>query len=168
MKTYPNILKPVKQYVLIGLIVLITLLGFTIKANAQSPLVGNDLDKINNSVTVQLAEFDFDVIIPKITQKELQSMEGAIFNQMVFVSDGEAGYYSFKGTKWEMKNVREVFELIELKLSFQEPNTESLILFTGEEDAKSLLDYNFHVNKIYKDFGIEPDENALAMNLEKE
>jgi len=52
MKTYPNILKPVKQYVLIGLIVLITLFGLTLKANAQSTLLGNDIEKISNSMVI--------------------------------------------------------------------------------------------------------------------
>lgn len=43
MKTYPNFLNPVKQYVLI---VSVALFGFTIKANAQSALLGKEVEKL--------------------------------------------------------------------------------------------------------------------------
>ncbi|WP_375578191.1 hypothetical protein ABWH96_14275 [Marivirga tractuosa] len=168
MKTYPNILKPVKQYVLIGLIVLITLFGLTLKANAQSTLLGNDIDKINNSMVVQLADYDFDIIIPKVSSKELNALKDASFNQMVYVTDEASGYYFYMGAEWEMQNVREVFELIDMNLAIQEPGSESLIIIAGEENSTALLDYNHHVKGIYQDFGFEKQNNVMAINIEKE
>ncbi|WP_296622539.1 hypothetical protein [Marivirga sp.] len=166
MKTYPNILKPVKQYVLIGIIVLITLFGLTLKANAQSTLLKNDVDKINNSMVVQLANSDFDIIIPKVSTEDLQTLEDAAFNQMVYVADGATGYYFFMGTKWEKQKVSEVFELIDMNLAIQQPDTESLIIIAGEESSNALLDYNLHVKKIYQDFGFDIKNNDLAINIQ--
>ncbi|WP_296623143.1 hypothetical protein [Marivirga sp.] len=168
MKTYPNILKPVKQYVLIGLIVLITLFGLTLKANAQSTLLENDVEKINNSMVVQLADYDFDVIIPKVSNEDLKTLEDVAFNQMVYVADGASGYYFYMGAEWEMQNVREVFELIDMNLAIQEPNTESLIIIADEENSNALLDYNHHVKKIYQDFGFDGQDNRMAINIRKE
>lgn len=166
MKTYPNILKPVKQYVLIGLIVLITLLGLSLKANAQSIELGNDVDKINNSIVIQLANYDFDVLIPKVSTEELNALKNATFNQMVYVSDGAVGYYFYMGSKWEVQSVREVFELIDINLTIQQPNNESFILMTGEADSKALLDYNHHIQSIYQDFGFDLSDKAMAINIE--
>jgi hypothetical protein len=168
MKTYPNILKPVKQYVLVGLIVLITLFGLTLKANAQSTSLGNDVDKIKNAMVIQLAAYDYDVIIPKISNEELYAIGDAHFNQMVYVEDEAAGYYFYMGAKWEMQNIREVFELIDSNIHLQTPETSSIIMMAGEEDSKPLLDYNHHVKSIYKDFGFDVNDNAMAINIEKE
>lgn len=168
MKTHPNILKPVKQYVLIGLIVLITLFGLTLKANAQSTLLGNDIEKINNSMVVQLADYDFDIIIPKVSKEELNTLEDVAFNQMVYVTNDAAGYYFYMGVEWEMQNVREVFELIDMNLAIQKPANESLIIMAGEENSIALLDYNHHVKNIYQDFEFEKQGDDLAINIERE
>jgi hypothetical protein len=165
MKTYPNILKPVKQYVLIGIIVLITLFGLTLKANAQSTLLANNVDKINNAMTVQLADYDYDIIIPKITTEELNSISDAVFNQLVYVADGKTGYYFYMGAEWEAQNIREVFELIDSNLHLQEPSAESLIIMADENDSKTLLDYNHHVKNIYQNFVFDEKDKALAIYL---
>jgi hypothetical protein len=167
MKTYPNILKPVKQYVLIGIIVLITLFGLTLKANAQSTSLGNDVDKINNSMIVQLAGYDYDIIIPKTSNEELKSIEDASFNQMVYVSDEASGYYFYMGAEWELQNVREVFELIDVNLAIQQPNSQSLIIMADESDSQTLLDYNNHVKQIYQDFTFDTNNNIMAINIKK-
>jgi len=168
MKTYPNILKPVKHYVLIGLMVLIILFGLALKANAQSTLVGNDVEKINNSMVVQLADYDFDIIIPKANKEELNALKDATFNQMVYVTEGAKGYYFYMGSKWEKQNVREVFELIDMNLAIQNPNPESVILMAEERNSSALLDYNHHVKSIYKDFGFETKDSQMAVNLKRE
>jgi hypothetical protein len=168
MKTYPNILKPVKQYVLIAIIVLITLFGLTLKANAQSTHLGNDVDKINNSMVIQLADYDYDILIPKITNEELNAMENATFNQMVYVADGASGYYFYMGSSWEMQNIREVFELIDMNLALQKPNSESLIIVADGGDSNVLLDYNHHIQNIYQDFGFDVNDKAMAINYKKE
>lgn len=152
MKTYPNFLNPVKQYVLI---VSVALFGFTIKANAQSALLGKEVEKINNSVVVQLAEYDFDIIIPKVSKDELIKLKDATFNQIVYVADGAKGYYFYMGATWEKQNVREVFELIDMNLAIQNPNPASLILVAEEGNSSALLDYNHHVKSIYQDFGFD-------------
>jgi len=167
MKTYPNILKPVKQYVLIGIIVVITLFGLNLKANAQSTSLGNDVDKINNSMIVQLAGYDYDIIIPKISNEELKSIEDASFNQMVYVSDEASGYYFYMGAEWELQNVREVFELIDVNLAIQQPNSQSLIIMADESDSQTLLDYNNHVKQIYQDFTFDTNNNIMAINIKK-
>lgn len=168
MKTYPNILKPVKQYVLIAIIVLITLFGLTLKANAQSTHLGNDVDKINNSMVIQLADYDYDILIPKITNEELNAMENATFNQMVYVADGASGYYFYMGSSWEMQNIREVFELIDMNLALQKPNSESLIIVADGDDSNVLLDYNHHIQNIYQDFGFDVNDKAMPINYKKE
>ncbi|ADR20837.1 hypothetical protein MATR_15370 [Marivirga tractuosa] len=165
MKTYPNILKPVKQYVLIGIIVLITLFGLTLKANAQSTLLTDNVEKINNAITVKLADYDYDIIIPKITTEELNSISDAVFNQLVYVADGKTGYYFYMGAEWELQKIREVFELIDSNLHLQRPSAESLIIMTDMADSKVLLDYNHHVKNIYQDFGFDEKDQALAVNL---
>ncbi|HET8859935.1 hypothetical protein [Marivirga sp.] len=167
MKTYPNILKPVKQYVLIGLIVLITLFGLALKANAQSTLLNNDINKINSSVVVQMDEYDFDIIIPKVNQAELATLKDATFNQMVYVKDGAVGYYFFMGVEWEIQNVKEVFELIDINLNIQQPDRESLVILAEQNDSKALLDYNHHIKNIYQDFGFDVNDKAMAINIEK-
>lgn len=166
MDTNSNILKPVKQYVLIGIIVLITLFGLTLKANAQSTSLENDVDKINNSMVIQLANYDFDIVIPKISKDDLELIDDASFNQMVYVTDEAAGYYFYMGAEWEMQNVREVFELIDVNLTFQEPTHESLIIIAGEEESKTVLDYNHHVKSTYQDFEFEKHNNDLAINID--
>jgi len=168
MKTYPNILKPVKQYILIGILVLMTLFGLSLKANAQSTTLGSDVDKINNSMVIQLRNHDFDVVIPKVTKEQLASFEEASFNQMVYVQDEGAGYYSYMGAKWEIQNVREVFELIEVNLTIQQPSTESLIIVANGDDSQALLDYNHHIKKIYQDFTFDTVDNSLAINILKD
>ncbi|WP_296623144.1 hypothetical protein [Marivirga sp.] len=168
MKNYINVQNPIKTFVLIGLIVLISLFGLVLDANAQSALLGNNVDKINNSMVIQLADYDFDVVIPKVTQEELQSMKDGSFNQMVYVADGASGYYFYMGAEWEMQNVREVFELIDMNLAIQKPNNESLIIIAGEGNSNALLDYNHHVRKIYQDFGFDTQDNQMAINIRKE
>ncbi|WKV11023.1 hypothetical protein [Marivirga harenae] len=168
MKTYPNILKPVKQYVLIGIIVMITLFGLTLKANAQSTLLSNSVEKINNSITVQLVDYDYDIVIPKVKIEELNSIKDAVFNQLVYVADGSRGYYFYMGAEWEKQNIREVFELIGVNLNIQNPDAESLILVASEDETRALLDYNHHVKNIYQDFVFDAASNDLAINLERE
>ncbi|MGM0581035.1 MAG: hypothetical protein ACQETL_10175 [Bacteroidota bacterium] len=162
MKTYINIAKLMKQNILIGLIVL----GLSFTANAQSTLLGNDIDKINTSMVVQLADYDYDIVIPKVSSEELETLEDVAFNQMVYVSDGDKGYYFYMGAEWEVQNVREVFELIDMNLAIQEPAFESFIMVAGEKDSRTLLDYNHHVKMIYQDFGFDAKDNDLAINIE--
>ena len=61
MKTYHNILKPINQYVLIALIVLITLLGFGLKAHSSLALEQNHSEIINSSSPARLANYESDI-----------------------------------------------------------------------------------------------------------
>jgi hypothetical protein len=119
-------------------------------------------------VVVQLADYDFDIIIPKITKEELEMIQDASFNQMVYVSDEAAGYYFYMGAKWEMQNVREVFELIDVNLSMQEPNAESIIIMADGHGSQNLLDYNHHVKNVYQGFVFDKSDNSMAINIERE
>jgi hypothetical protein len=166
MKMYPNILKPVKQYGLIGIIVLINLFGLSLKANAQNTLLADNVDKINNGITVQMVDYDYDIIIPKVTTEELNSIEDAVFNQLVYVVDGAKGYYFYKEAEWGAQSIREVFELIDKNLQLQKPSVESLILMAGEEDSKVLLDYNHHVKGTKQEFGFNKKDNAMTIYSE--
>jgi hypothetical protein len=168
MKTNPNSIKPVKQYILFGIIVLITLFGLTLKANAQSTSLGIDIDKINNAMVVQLVEYDFDIVIPKISKEELDLIKDASFNQMVYVTDKAAGYYFHMGSKWEMQNVREVFELIDMNMAIQKPSAASIIIIGEDSKSKNLLDFNDHVKRVYQDFSFDKSDNSMAINIEKE
>jgi len=168
MKTYPNILKPVKQYILMGIIVLITLFGLTLKANAQSISFENDVEKINNSMTVQLKNYDFDIIIPKVTLGEMKALKDASFNQLVQVTGEEAGYYFYTGATWEMQNVGEVFELIDMNIRIQQPEIESMIMVAGDDDSHTLLDYNKHIKDVYQNFTFDKSDQSLAIHIEKE
>ena len=62
MKTYHNILKPINQYVLIALIVLITLLGFGLKANSSLAIEQNHTEIINHSSPAKLANHESDIV----------------------------------------------------------------------------------------------------------
>ncbi|WP_375578190.1 hypothetical protein ABWH96_14270 [Marivirga tractuosa] len=168
MKTHHNILKPVNQNILIGFIFLITLFGLSLNANAQSTLLENDIDKINNSMVVQLADYDYDIVIPKVSSEELKTLKETVFNQLVYVSDGDSGYYFYMGNEWEKQNVSEVFELIDMNLAIQRPDTESLIIVAGAEKSNTMMDYNHHVKNIYQDFGFDTKDEAMAINIRKE
>ena len=168
MKTYPDISKSVKQNILTGVIVLVALVGFNFQSNAQSISLGNDIDKINAAMQVQLANHDYDILIPKVSKEELNSIEDAKFNQLVYVAGAEPGYYFYMGTKWEKQNVREVFGLIDMNLAIQQPEGESLILTAEGADSKSLLDYNEHIKHIYQAFTYDKSDNSMAIHIEKE
>jgi hypothetical protein len=167
MKTYPNILRQVKQSTLIAIMVLITLFGLTLNAKAQSTSIGNDIEKINNAMVVQLASYDFDIVIPKVRNDDLKMIQDAKFNQMVYVEGVESGYYVYMGAKWEKQNVREVFELVDMNMAIQLPKTESLIIIADELDPQSLLDYNEHVKHLYQGFVFDKSDNSMAIYLEK-
>ncbi|SMG37767.1 hypothetical protein SAMN05661096_02477 [Marivirga sericea] len=167
MKTYPDILKVVKQYVPMGLMVLVILFGLSFKSNAQSTSLGNDIDKINNAMVVQVAGHDFDILIPKVSKEEFASIKDAKFNQMVYVVNETAGYYFYMGTNWEKQNVKQVFELINMNMAIQQPNAESLILIADGSNSQTLLDYNDHVQHIYQDFVFDQRDNTMAINLER-
>lgn len=119
-------------------------------------------------MVVQLANYDFDILIPKVSTEELASIQDASFNQLVYVSGEKAGYYFYMGAKWEVQNVREVFELIDVNLTIQTPNAESLIIMADGDDSESLLDYNHHVKQIYKDFAFDKSDNSMAINILKD
>ncbi|HET8859934.1 hypothetical protein [Marivirga sp.] len=167
MKNHTNSHNAIKKFVLVGLIVVISLFGLILDANAQSTLLGKDLDKINISMVVQMADYDFDIMIPKVSSEELKTLDDVAFNQMVYVTDGASGYYFYLGTKWELQKVSEVFELIDMNLAIQKPNAESLIIMADEGDSNALLDYNHHVKSIYQDFGFDKQENVMAINIKK-
>lgn len=168
MKTYPKYLKTVNQNILIAIAFLITLFGMSLKANAQHSPLGNDVDKIKNSVIVQLANYEHDVLIPKVKAEELKNFTAATFNQLVYVVDGNSGYYSFKGSSWEKGKIAEVFEMIDFNISISEPESASMILLADELNPTMVLDYNDHISNIYNGFTFDGEANTMAVNLLKE
>lgn len=168
MKTHINISNQLRQFILVGIILVISLSGTRFTANAQSVALGNDVDKINNAMVVQLRTHDFDILVPKVKKEELQALKDAKFNEMVYVLGEDAGYYFFMGANWEKQSVREVFELIDVNLTIQEPNADSFIVVANGEDSEFLLDYNDHVQHIYQNFVFDKQDNSMAINIIKE
>ncbi len=108
MKTYPKYFRIANQNILIALVVLITLFGLSIKTKAQSPVLGDDEQKIKTSMKIQLNNYDFDVLVPKITTKELEAYTDLNFNHMVYITDKNPGFYKFFNNQWAKKSVKEV------------------------------------------------------------
>ncbi len=162
MKTYHKHLK-IGNNTSIVLIVLITLFGLSIKTKAQSPALENDEIRIKTSMKVKLNDFDFDVLIPKITSDELNAYTEVKFNHLVFVSDKNPGFYKFFNNQWTKKSVKEVLEVIEMNLVMGSPLVEDIILTTNNN--RNLLDYNSHVDHLYRGFVFENGGTQLAINI---
>ncbi len=165
MKTYPKYFRIVNQNILIALVVLITLLGLSIKTKAQSPALGNDELKIKTSMKIKLNNFDYDILVPKIKINELEAFTEAKFNQLVYVTDENPGFYKFFNNQWTKKSIKEVMDAIEMNLIMGNPLNEDIILTSNNE--KTLLDYNRHVHNLYKGFGFDKGTTQLAINIAK-
>lgn len=168
MKTYHKHLKAVNQNILIAIAILVTLFGMTLKANAQDLPLGNDLDKIKNSVIVQLANYEFDVLIPKINLEDLDTFTEATFNKLVYVVDGNSGSYYFKGSSWEKRKINEIFEIIDFNISIGQPESTSMIIIADEFNPTMVLDYNAHIKTLYNGFSLDGEANTMAINFKKE
>ncbi len=165
MKTYPKYFRIANQNILIALVVLITLLGLSIKTKAQSPTLGNDALKINTSMKIKLNSFDFDVLVPKITKSDLEAYTDVNFNHLVYITDENPGFYKFFNNQWTKKTVKEVMEVIEMNLVMGSPLTEDIILTANSN--RNLLDYNSHVDHLYSGFIFEEGTTQLAILINK-
>lgn len=165
MKTYPKYFRIANQNLLIVLVVLITIFGLSIKTKAQSPALSNDEQKINSSMKIKLNSFDFDVLVPKISSKELEAFTEVNFNHLVYVTDENPGFYKFFNNQWAKKSVKEVLAVIEMNLLMSDPLTEDIILTNNSN--RSLLDYNGHVDHLYQGFLFEEGTTQLAINFKR-
>lgn len=165
MKTYPKYFRIVNQNLLIAIVVLITLLGLSIKTKAQSPALGNDELKIKTSMKIKLNQFDFDILVPKIKKSELEAYTEVNFNHLVYVTDENPGFYKFFNNQWAKKSVKEVLEVVEMNFIMSKPATESIILTTNND--RRMIDYNSYVDYLYQGFFFEEGSSQLAVLIRK-
>lgn len=165
MKTYMNYLKIGNKSMLIALLVLITIFGLSIKTKAQSPLLGNSELLIKTSMKVKLNNFDFDVLVPRVTTEELNAFTDVNFNHLVYVSDKNPGFYKFFNNQWTKKSVKEALEVIEMNLVIGDPLVEDIILTNNSN--RNLLDYNSHVDHLYRGFVFKEGSTQLAILINK-
>ncbi|MBK6264173.1 hypothetical protein JKA74_03920 [Marivirga sp. S37H4] len=165
MKTYPKYFRIANQNILVVLVVIITLLGMSIKLRAQSPVLGNDGEKINATMKIQLKNYDFDVLVPKVDTNELMTYSDNNYNQLVYVTDEKPGFYMFFNNQWTKQTVGDVLTVIEMNLQMSPPIAESIIIQVGANGSKQLVDYNGHLSTLYNGFTFEKESGQLAIRL---
>lgn len=167
MKKYIKNIRSFKSLVLILVVLIFTFVGLNIKVNAQSPALGVDLEKINNSMKIKMNNYDIDVLIPKVSKADLTAFNEANYNQMVYVTDENPGFYMFFNNQWSKQKVSSVLNLVEMKLSMTQISEDNIILQASIDQNKKLLDYNSHIIHLYKGFHFEKDSNQLAIHIGK-
>ncbi len=167
MKTFIKSLKNFKSIVLILVILIFTFVGLNFKVNAQSPALGVDMEKINSSMKIKMNNFDMDVLIPKVNKADLVAFNEVSYNQMVYVTDENPGFYMFFNNQWSKQKISSVLNLVEMNLSMTQISDNSIILQTAADQNKKLLDYNGHINDLYEGFQFEAGSNQLAINIAK-
>ena len=165
MKTFHKHFAIKHQKPIAALVVVLILLGMTVKSHGQSPVLGNDFENINSSMKIQLNNHDFDVLVPKVEKHNLKKLEDVYFNHMVYVTDDNPGFYMFLNNHWEKQSVRELFAVIDMHINMSEPGLQDIILQTSEAENRVLLDYNGHISHLYSHFTFEQDSNQLAIVL---
>ncbi|MBK6264896.1 hypothetical protein JKA74_07595 [Marivirga sp. S37H4] len=167
MKTYSKYFQTATQSFLTVLFAVIIFFGMNNSLHAQSPVLGNDFDKINNSMKIQMNKQGFDVLIPKVQASELSDLTDASYNQMVYVTDENPGFYIFANNKWTKYQVREMLAEIELNLHMGAPSTEDMIIEATVASSKQMLDYNGHIRQLYSGFTFEKGSNQMAVLVKR-
>lgn len=167
MKTLIRNFKNFNSIVTILVILILTFIGLNFKVNAQSPVLGADLVKINNSMKIKMNNYDLDVLIPKVNKIDLVAFDEVRYNHMVYVIDENPGFYLFFNNQWSKQKISSVLNLVEMNLSMTQISDDSIILQTAADQNKKLLDYNGHINNLYEGFQFEAGSNQLAINISK-
>lgn len=162
MKTYKH-LRFLDQKFLVALLVLVTLLGLSLKLKAQTPELGDNFARITTSMKIKLNDHGFDILVPKVEKSSLLAFEDIKFNQVVYVTDENPGFYLFLNNQWEKQSVRNLLVSIDMNLKIKTPQMEDIILQSGTEASKQLLDYNAHISHLYRGFTFEEGSNQLAI-----
>lgn len=164
MKTYPKYFRVANQNFLIVLIVLFTVLGMSLKLKAQDPVLGNDYELVNNSMKIKMSKHDFDILVPKVEINTLSTYSEVYFNQLVYVTDKNPGFYMFTNNQWVKQSVSELLTQIDLNLDLSVPRLADMVL-VSDENNRHLLDYNGHISHLYADFSFEEGSNQMAISL---
>ncbi|PTB95651.1 hypothetical protein C9994_10775 [Marivirga lumbricoides] len=165
MKTYNRSLRVLDHKFVIALIVLFTLLGLSMKLKAQSPVLGSDYAKVTSSMKVKLNDFDYDILVPKVLKADLEGYENIRFNQVVYVTDENPGFYLFLNNRWEKQNVRDLLASIDMNLKMKKPEVEDIIIQVVVNESKQMLDYNGHIAHLYRGFTFEEGGTQLAVSI---
>jgi hypothetical protein len=168
MKTFTNNFRNMRPNLLVLMVVIVTLLGISFKMKAQSPVLGVNLEKINSSMKIKVKNYDMDVLIPKLNMVDLTAFTEVSYNHMVYVTDENPGFYMFFNNKWEKQKISSVLNLVEMNLAMGHIEANDFILQTAEANNKKLLDYNSHINNLYRGFQFEQGSNQMAIHIGKE
>ncbi len=155
------------QSLLTTLFAVVFIFGLNNSLHAQSPVLENDFDKITNSMKIQMSEKEFDVLIPKVKTNELSALTDANYNQIVYVTDENPGFYIFANNEWIKSNVREMLAEIEMNLQIGLPAAGDMIIEASQVGNMQLLDYNGHIRQLYSGFTFEKDSNQMAIFIER-
>lgn len=162
MKTFSNKSRLVSPYFLM-LIILIAAFGMNLTLHAQSPVMGNDFERVNNSMKIQMNKQDFDVLIPKVKMIELVTFSDAAYNQLVYVTDEKPGFYTFSNNEWTKQSVRFVLAAIEMNIQMEIPSMNNILIEATNHEAKQMLDYNSYISNLYYGFNFEEGSNEMAV-----
>lgn len=154
-----------KSELFILLLIFISLLGVSIKASAQSPTVGTDHEVLENSMKLQVNGSNFSVIIPKVKFSELTAFTELTYDQLLYVSDKEVGFYQFRDDKWSKVSVMEALKTIKSNLELATPSNNNIILNGSFAANRNYLDYNSHVKELGEVFKNNPTSKNFAINL---
>ncbi|MBK6264174.1 hypothetical protein JKA74_03925 [Marivirga sp. S37H4] len=159
----PTYFQITNQNFIIVLFAVMAFFGMSLNAQAQSPVLGYDMEKVNNSMKIQMNNQEFDVLIPKVNKNELSAFVEANYNQVVYVTNEDPGFYMYSHNQWTKQNVRSVLAEIELNIHMSAPSSEDIIIEASVANSKQRLDYNSYIEQLYKGFIFEEGSNQMAV-----
>lgn len=168
MKTSYKYFSLINQNVLIGLSILITLFGLSIKAHGQSPEIGNDFDRFTNSMKLHLNETELSVLIPKVNKEELSDYTDISNDQLVYVKNEIKGFHIYQDGQWNKVSVATVIEKVSGNIQVLAPTLDSIIISTSLASNEKFLDYNTHVRVINSLFDLGERQGNYAIQLKSD
>ena len=143
-------MKKLNENFLTALVIIIMILGVSIKSQAQDFKVGFDNEKAKNSMKLNLNNSEYSILIPKVKLEQLSSAEGVDMGQMVYVTDQKVGFYQFTDNSWNKINITQAMQTVKDNLELLTPSNENVIMVASNtgHPTKHMLDYNGHVSSV--------------------
>ncbi|GAB3339132.1 hypothetical protein GCM10027429_25120 [Marivirga atlantica] len=155
----------VNKNTLLGIIVFLLLLGFSLKSQAQSPEIGTDVTKLENSMKLQVNNSDLAILIPKVAADEITAFTDLSYDQMVYVEDRESGFYQFKQGEWIKISIREALNKVKDNIELSAPSFDNIIIDGSVASNRNMLDYNGHIKELNEMFNLQNGNDNFAVNV---
>jgi len=155
----------INKNTLLGIIVFLMLLGFSLKSQAQSPMIGTDADKLESSMKLQVNNSDLSILIPKVSASEITAFTELSYDQLVYVDDNDNGFYQFREGKWIKISIREALNTVKDNLELSAPSFDNIIIDGSLASNKNMLDYNGHIKDLNEMFNLKNGNDNFAINV---